>query len=59
MTIVLESDNKLLNQVVVVGYGSQSKRNVTGSISSIDGDEFVDRPVFSTAQALGKSPEFR
>jgi TonB-linked SusC/RagA family outer membrane protein len=52
MTIVLESDNKLLNQVVVVGYGSQSKRNVTGSISSIDGDEFADRPVFSTAQAL-------
>ncbi|HRG44501.1 MAG TPA: TonB-dependent receptor plug domain-containing protein, partial [Saprospiraceae bacterium] len=52
MRIVLESDNKLLNQVVVVGYGSQNKRNVTGSISSIDGDEFADRPVFSTAQAL-------
>lgn len=52
LTIVLEEDTQVLDQVVVVGYGSQSKKNITGSISSVNADEFADRPVFSTAQAI-------
>jgi len=52
MTITLETDSRILEQVVVVGYGSQSKKNITGSISSVDGKDFENRPVFSTAQAL-------
>jgi len=52
ITITLEVDDRLLEQVVVVGYGSQSKKNITGSISSVDAKEFENRPVFSTAQAL-------
>ncbi|HNB62762.1 MAG TPA: TonB-dependent receptor plug domain-containing protein, partial [Saprospiraceae bacterium] len=52
VNVVLQVDNLLLNQVVVVGYGSQSKKNITGSISSVEGEEFANRPVFSTAQAL-------
>lgn len=52
LSIVLEEDTKLLDDIVVVGYGSQSKRNITGSISSVDGSEFENRPVYSTAQAL-------
>lgn len=52
ITIALEVDDRLLEQVVVVGYGSQSKKNITGSISSVDAKEFENRPVFSTAQAL-------
>ncbi len=52
VSVVLEVDAQLLEQVVVVGYGSQSKKNITGSISSVEAKEFENRPVFSTAQAL-------
>ncbi|MHA6247487.1 SusC/RagA family TonB-linked outer membrane protein [Pontibacter sp. CAU 1760] len=39
LNIQLNSDTKLLEQVVVVGYGVQEKRDITGSISSIEGEE--------------------
>ena len=38
--IVLLEDNKLLNEVVVIGYGSQTKKELTGSITSIKPDNF-------------------
>ncbi|WP_072053963.1 SusC/RagA family TonB-linked outer membrane protein [Flavihumibacter petaseus] len=41
-----------LAEVVVVGYGTQSKRDVTGAVASIKGDEFRDLPVSSPVQAL-------
>lgn len=34
--VVLEEDHKKLDEVVVVGYGSQKKKDVTGSISSLN-----------------------
>ena len=34
-TVVLQDDAELLEEVVVVGYGSQLKRSVTGAISSV------------------------
>jgi len=39
MNIVLEEDTKALEEVVVVGYGTQRKEAVTGSVSSMKGDE--------------------
>ncbi len=42
-----------LNEVVVVGYGTQYKRDVSGSISSIGGKQIAQLPVQSFEQALG------
>ncbi|MCK9331138.1 MAG: TonB-dependent receptor plug domain-containing protein, partial [Candidatus Cloacimonetes bacterium] len=39
--IVLVEDTKTLDEVVVVGYGTQSKKTLTGAISSIKSDEIV------------------
>lgn len=50
--IVLKEDTKHLEEVVVVGYGTQKKVNLTGSVSSITADELANKPVMSTAQAL-------
>lgn len=41
--IILEEDNKLLNEVVVVGYGTQKKVNLTGSVASISTEQIKDR----------------
>ena len=52
ITIVLQEDNQLLDDVVVVGYATQKKINVTGAVSSISGDQLNARPVTSAFQAL-------
>jgi TonB-dependent starch-binding outer membrane protein SusC len=41
-----------LSEVVVVGYGSQSKKDVTGAVSSIKGDQIQNLPVSGATQAL-------
>ena len=41
-----------LSEVVVVGYGSQIKKEVTGAIQTVGGDELTDMPVTTTAQKL-------
>lgn len=52
LKIVLQEDAKSLEEVVVVGYGTQKKVNLTGAVSSITAEELVNKPVMSTAQAL-------
>ena len=52
LRIIMEEDTKRLEEVVVVGYGTQKKVNLTGSVSSITADELANKPVMSTAQAL-------
>ncbi|RNL50779.1 SusC/RagA family TonB-linked outer membrane protein [Pedobacter jejuensis] len=49
---VLETDAKTLTDVVVVGYGSVSRKDVTGSQSSISAKEFNDRAIPSFDKAL-------
>lgn len=50
----LDSDaTKALDEVVVVGYGTQKKSEVTGSISSVKADAIKDFSVNSVADALG------
>lgn len=51
-SIKLEPDNQLLNEVVVVGYGTQKKVNLTGAVSSVDAKALQARPVQNVAQAL-------
>lgn len=56
-SVLLSANNKTLDQVVVIGYGSQKKADLTGSIASVSGDEISRIPVASTAQAItGKIP---
>lgn len=53
LQVGLEEDLKTLDEVVVVGYGSQKKVNLTGSVSSVKMDEITgNRPVNSIADAL-------
>jgi len=52
INIKLETDNKSLDEVVVVGYGSQKKINLTGSVSTISGDEMTQRPVVNVTTML-------
>jgi len=55
--VTLDADVKTLGEVVVVGYGTQSKRTVTGSIASVSGSQITNAPVQSFDQALqGKVP---
>ena len=41
-----------LEELVVVGYGSQSKKTLTGSISSVQSDDLVERPAANTTELL-------
>ncbi len=50
--IVLASDAVTISEVVVVGYGTQQKRNITGTISSIKGSDIANLAVQSFDQAL-------
>ena len=50
--IFLESENKDLEEVVVVGYGTQSKRNITGAVSNIKSEDIVRTSSTTAAGAL-------
>jgi TonB-linked SusC/RagA family outer membrane protein len=50
--VVLATDAKALDEVVIVAYGTQSKRNVTGAVQTINADELKDQPVGQITQKL-------
>lgn len=50
--VILEEDSETLEEVIVVGYGTQSKRNVTGAISNVKSDALTRSSSTSTAGAL-------
>jgi len=50
--IILGDDFKALDEIVVVGYGTQKKMNLTGAISTISAKDINNRPVVSAANAL-------
>jgi TonB-linked SusC/RagA family outer membrane protein len=52
INITLAEDTKALEEIVVVGYGTQKKANVTGSVETIDGVQLARQPVVQTSQAL-------
>ncbi|TDD97807.1 SusC/RagA family TonB-linked outer membrane protein [Flavobacterium cellulosilyticum] len=52
MNIVLEDDANQLEQVVVVGYGTQKRERLTGAIVTIDPEKIQDLPVSNLAEAL-------
>ena len=52
LNIVLQVDQQLLSEVVVVGYGVQTRSDLTGSIASVSADEIANQPVASLDAAL-------
>lgn len=50
--VTLQLDNALLEEVVVVGYGSQKKSDITGAVSSIKAEELTAFPLENAEQAL-------
>lgn len=52
LTVSLQSNKKTLDDVVVIGYGTQKKRNVTGAVSTFDAKTLNERPVTRVDQAL-------
>ena len=51
-SIVLQQDDQILSEVVVVGYGSQKRANLTGAVATISSKDINNRPVASAAGAL-------
>lgn len=52
LTITLLSDSQLLDEVVVVGYGTQKKVNLTGSVSTVNAEELTSVPMPNIAQSI-------
>lgn len=50
--VVLREDSNVLDDLVVVGYGTQKKSDVTGAVSHIGADELQSRPVSNAFEAL-------
>ncbi|MDE6282882.1 MAG: TonB-dependent receptor [Muribaculaceae bacterium] len=52
MEVTLTEDNNLLDEVVVIGYGSVKRKDVTTAISTVSSKDLENRPLVSAAQAL-------
>ncbi len=52
LTITMKEDTNILDEVVVVGYGTQKKVNLTGAVASVSGDVLADRPITNIGQGL-------
>jgi TonB-linked SusC/RagA family outer membrane protein len=52
INVVLKGDSKSLNEIVVVGYGTQKRANVTGAVSSVNSKTISALPVGGVDQAL-------
>lgn len=50
--VTLQSDQKEIDEVVVVGYGTQRKANLTGSVASLSSKEIADIPAANSASLL-------
>ncbi len=52
INVTLQEDSEILDEVVVVGYGTQKKATLTGAVASVSGDVLESRPVSNTAIGL-------
>ena len=52
INITMESDTELLEEIVVVGYRTQARGSVTGSVSTVNSGEFKDIPIDNLSNAL-------
>lgn len=52
LRILLKTDSKSLNEVIVVGYGTQKKANLTGAVDQVGSEYFEDRPLTNVTRGL-------
>jgi len=50
--VTLSDDSRALNEVVVVGYGTQKKANLSGSVAQLDGKTLGNRPIANVSSGL-------
>ena len=53
LNVIMKEDDKLLDEVVVVGYGVQKRVNMTGSVASVKSEKMTTMPVANVSNALG------
>jgi TonB-linked SusC/RagA family outer membrane protein len=57
INITLASDDKMLNEVVVVGYGEQKKETVTGAVATVKGTDLIKSPAVNLSNSIaGRMP---
>lgn len=57
VNIILSEDTKKLDEVVVIGYGTQKKSDVSGSVTTVSGEKLANLPTAGAAEALqGMAP---
>lgn len=60
LSITLKEDAEALDELVVVGYGTQKKVNLTGAVTAVSGEDMAKRPVTNTTTMLqGQVPGLR
>ncbi|MBC7828298.1 MAG: TonB-dependent receptor [Chitinophagaceae bacterium] len=52
VSVTLEQSSRQLDEVIVVGYGTQKKRDVTGAVATFNADNLDERPIARVDQAL-------
>lgn len=52
LKVMLKEDTETLEEVVVVGYGTQKKANLSGSVSSVDSEQLQNRPIQNVSSGL-------
>ena len=52
LKVTLKEDTEMLDEVVVIGYGTMKKSDMTGAISSVDTEELTKRATTNPAEAL-------
>ena len=52
VTVSMKAAQQVMDQVVVIGYGTARKRDLTGSVASVKGEDLAKQPVASPTQAL-------
>ncbi|PWJ57896.1 TonB-linked SusC/RagA family outer membrane protein [Dyadobacter jejuensis] len=52
LSVVLEPNLSVLDEIIVVGYGTKKKEEVTGAIAQVSGEALTSRPVTKVGQAL-------
>ena len=52
VNVKMEDDSNVLNDIVVIGYGTVKKKDLTGSVASIKGDKLAEIPVSNVSEAM-------
>ena len=53
LNVALVAETTRLSEVVVVGYGTQLRKDLTGAVTNVSAQRLLDKPAFNVAQAIG------